>query len=346
MKILKYRRTDTVKINKIQEDEYIVYDKQFESFVIKRSEITQVERIQISYSKTLSEICQRAKKLWKSAVFYGRQVYFLMQDWEEGSYFAHKHPAGYELAEKHPDVVNDLVKFVETDDKLSNELRDQLMKELKHKLFVNKKLNISSELRKELTKLWYLGGLYRILKDSISFHALAIYFGHLPTQLLRYVEIAWIGYKKTIKIWRKNPDIFLNGQRPTIPNYGRKYNEFSLSFPGMEFKTRKGIQKHFNNTKRKLVVKVKNLGYKERGFTAELLLPKTFLDRFPQDDLFPPIRTRIELNDIVEVRIVPKKSCYEVQITYKKSPAPKNLDLNKVASVDIGLNEMMAITII
>ncbi len=76
----------------------------------------------------------------------------------------------------------------------------------------------------------------------------------------------------------------------------------------------------------------------------ELLLPKKFLDNFPQDDLFPPIRTRIELNDIVEVRIVPKRSCYEVQIVYTKKRATKELDLNKVASIDIGLNETMAIT--
>ncbi len=176
----------------------------FDPFAIKEGEIAQVERIQIPLSKTLSEICQRAKKLYKHAIFYGRQVYFLMQEWKEGSYFAHKHPEGYSLTENYLDVANNLVKFVEIDDKLSDESRDRLLKELKEKIYANKKLNISTELRKELGKLWHQGGLYRILNDSIPYRTLAKYFGHLPTQLLFKVDDTWKSYQKSVKKWRLN----------------------------------------------------------------------------------------------------------------------------------------------
>jgi putative transposase len=44
------------------------------------------------------------------------------------------------------------------------------------------------------------------------------------------------------------------------------------------------------------------------------------------------------------VRIIPKKSCYEVQIVYKIPKTPRILDDKKAYSIDIGVNELIALT--
>ena len=44
------------------------------------------------------------------------------------------------------------------------------------------------------------------------------------------------------------------------------------------------------------------------------------------------------------MRIVPKKSCYEVQIVYKIPKTLKNLDNKRGYSIDIGVNELIALT--
>jgi putative transposase len=84
--------------------------------------------------------------------------------------------------------------------------------------------------------------------------------------------------------------------------------------------------------------KRKDARYRESG---ELLLPSAFLKSFSG---FPTVRTTIDLKSIVEVRIVPKKSCYEVQIVYKIPKTSKNLDVKRAYSIDIGANELIALT--
>ncbi|MCI0556493.1 MAG: transposase, partial [Anaerolineae bacterium] len=48
---------------------------------------------------------------------------------------------------------------------------------------------------------------------------------------------------------------------------------------------------------------------------------------------------------LAEVRVVPRATYYEVEIVYRVHPAPNpNLDPNRIAGVDLGVNNLMAIT--
>jgi IS605 OrfB family transposase len=78
--------------------------------------------------------------------------------------------------------------------------------------------------------------------------------------------------------------------------------------------------------------------------TAELLLPNKFLENFVNEP-FPKIRTTIALEDIDEVRIVPKGSCFVVEIAYLPPKKEKvALDPTSVANIDLNVNNLLVIT--
>lgn len=55
-----------------------------------------------------------------------------------------------------------------------------------------------------------------------------------------------------------------------------------------------------------------------------------------------PIKTK--LTSLQELRLVPKQGCVEIQIFYKKQFSPSDLDYNKAAGIDIGIDNLMAVT--
>ena len=55
-----------------------------------------------------------------------------------------------------------------------------------------------------------------------------------------------------------------------------------------------------------------------------------------------PIKTK--LATLQELRLVPKQGCVEIQIFYKKQFSPSDLDYNKAAGIDIGIDNLMTVT--
>lgn len=55
-----------------------------------------------------------------------------------------------------------------------------------------------------------------------------------------------------------------------------------------------------------------------------------------------PIKTK--LTSLQELRLVPKQGCIEIQIFYKTKISPVDLDYNKAVGIDIGIDNLMAVT--
>ena len=295
-------------------------------FAINRDvEMFLTQRIQISYSDLLFEICRLAKRLRNRAVFVGRQAHFFR---------TRKNYA--DLSKRYPDLANRILAFIE------NKLDDpDLANQLKRK-FENPTLDLSEKVRKLLGKFEQFASLNEFLKFESVYIDLGAIYSSLPQQVLKYVAASWSSYYEGHASWVKNPRLF--EAEPRIPSTKRKEKEFLISFPAGAAKTAftnlKTQIEHYNATKQstRRSEKRKSSRYKTSG---ELLLPSTFLKNFIS---FPKIRTTIDLKSIVEVRIVPKKCCYELQIVYKIPKTLNNLDNKRAYSIDIGVNTLIALT--
>jgi putative transposase len=56
------------------------------------------------------------------------------------------------------------------------------------------------------------------------------------------------------------------------------------------------------------------------------------------------IRVKTKQTDVAQVRIVPKKTHYVVEVGYEKEPEPANVDPALYAGIDLGINNFVAIT--
>jgi len=124
-------------------------------------------------------------------------------------------------------------------------------------------------------------------------------------QILRRLDKNFKSYFKSIKDWKKNPSKY-NGM-PKLPKYLKKDGHLTISIPGQSFRTLKN------------------------GIT----IPKTKIN----------IKTNVKKENLKEVRIVPiSKNKVKVEIVY--SIKINDLKLNKENSIgiDIGVNNLMAIT--
>ena len=300
----------------------------------KKTEIPLVQRIRIPYSKTLSEICQLAKRLRSRAIFIGRQLYFLRRN-----------KKNYDLVSQFPELAKQILAFME------NILDSpELYEELRVKMYINPSLKISKELYRKLKIFEFSTGLNKFLKFEDSFINLGKIYSQLSTQVLRNVASDWKSFNDTYKAWLSNPALL--EEEPRIPSKNRKTNEFLLTFSGAfitnyssENKYKSSIADRFINSRQptRNSKKLKNYSSKYNN-SSELMLPQKFLDNFPSSDPFPIIRTTIDIESIIEVKIVPKVIFFEVQIVYTgKKFEDLSLDNNKGYAIDIGVNNLIAL---
>ena len=160
--------------------------------------------------------------------------------------------------------------------------------------------------------------LDKVLKDLPEYKALP---AKVSQQVLRGLERNWSSFLGAIQAWKEKPDKFTG--RPRLPKYKDKdgrnlvvYTIQAISKPWL----RKGIIK----------------------------LSKTSI-QFP---------TQVRAEAICEVRIVPSVDCYVIEVVYvsaleeRQSLARRSLQEStqigtqpvSVASVDLGLNNLMALT--
>jgi len=134
-------------------------------------------------------------------------------------------------------------------------------------------------------------------------------FQPLPAQTrqanLRLLDKNWKSFFRSIKDWVKYPGKYTG--KPSLPKYLNKQGRNVLIFPGQNLNIKNGI----------------------------LRLPKTSVE----------IKTLVDKQDLQEVRVVPQgNQVYKVEVVYKKEITNLELDRSNVVGVDIGLNNLMAIT--
>lgn len=135
-------------------------------------------------------------------------------------------------------------------------------------------------------------------------------YGALPAkvsqQVLRMVDKAWKAYFASAKEWRKDPSKFLG--KPKMPQYKDKESgRHALVYT---------IQAISSKLLRIGQVKPSGLG----------LIVKT------------------KQTDIAQVRIVPKKTHYVVEVVYNVEPEAPELDYTLIAGIDLGLDNLAVVT--
>ena len=124
-------------------------------------------------------------------------------------------------------------------------------------------------------------------------------------QVLRKINDDFNSYFKSIKDWKKNPHKY-NGM-PKLPGYKNKDGHTTINIPGQAF----GVLKQ------------------------EIKIPKTKIK----------IKTNVKKENLKEVRIVPiSKNNVKIEVVYKYQVNDLNLNKDNSIGIDIGVNNLMAIT--
>jgi putative transposase len=134
-------------------------------------------------------------------------------------------------------------------------------------------------------------------------------FRALPAKVaqwvLRQVALAWKSYFAACAAWETNPSRFLG--HPKLPKYLDKRGRNLLTY------TEQAISR----------------APKHRGYVVP-----SGLD----------IRVETRQTAIDQVRIVPHASHYTVEVIYECQVTPAEVDLSRLAAIDIGLNNLAAVT--
>lgn len=310
----------------------------YDAFPInKGSEMYHTEKIDRPFSLTVSNIGRLSNKLRRRAVFIGRQMHFLVKGNEKGQFL--------DLAHQFPKLAQKILAFMEfklIKGKLTPELYNEFCLKLK-----DCSRQVSSELNKKLKYFEYSDALYHFLKDEQVYLDLSNIYSPLPQQVLRYVADMWKSYRESLKSWYDDPSKF--EEKPRIPNYNKKSEEFKFGIPGQYVASEtyaKGIVEHYHNTLRTNFITNKKRKIIRSYKTAELRLPPKFIENFNvARENFPPVRTRIDIEKIKEIRFIPKMFYYTIEIVYAKQyEIDSTLDRDKVLMIDIGVNIPTALT--
>ena len=124
-------------------------------------------------------------------------------------------------------------------------------------------------------------------------------------QILRYLDTSWLSFFNCIREWRKHPNKF-HGM-PKIPKYKKKDGEFLLVFTNQQCKIRDGLLV-FPSQVRSVIEKIKT-----------------------------------KIKTLREVRIIPRSVGYILEIIYEKIINVPNRDKARVAGIDLGLRNLVAV---
>ncbi|MDJ0555015.1 MAG: transposase [Microcoleaceae cyanobacterium MO_207.B10] len=130
----------------------------------------------------------------------------------------------------------------------------------------------------------------------------------LPTkvskQIIRRLDSAWNSYFAALREWKKQPNKFLG--RPKIPKYKHKTKGRNiLPYPNESI---------YKKTLKKGICHLS---------MSEIKIPTS-------------------QTEIIEARIIPKSSCYLIEIVYEK--AESTTEARQVAGIDLGVNNLIAVT--
>jgi len=148
--------------------------------------------------------------------------------------------------------------------------------------------------------------MYTIMKDHVEYKDL---LSRIARPTLRILNANWKSFFNAMKEWKKNPNRFTG--KPNLPKYLPKNSKFTAILVDNAVKT-KNLEKE---------------GYIELYKTGIKL----------------PFQNKSK--KIIEVQVKPLKTKkYKINIVYKYDEKPLKLDNSKYCSVDLGVNNLMAIT--
>ena len=128
-------------------------------------------------------------------------------------------------------------------------------------------------------------------------------------QVLKLLDKNWISFFESIRDWKKNPSKYLG--KPSLTKYKQKTKG-------------RGI----------LIYTIQAISKKEL---------RSNIIRLSGTEI--RIRTKQDSKAIQQVRIVPRIGHYVIEVVYEKNEIIyENIDKNKIAGIDLGLNNLLAVT--
>ena len=153
-------------------------------------------------------------------------------------------------------------------------------------------------------------------------------YAQISQQILQVLGSNWLTYFI-------NDKKFYQGEldyRPQIPGFLKPDGEFMTIYTGQLMKQREDFSSYMEETKR--TTKYKNFG----KTTSEMLFP------IRHENIFSSIRVRYEiLQNLREVRVIPRGHYYEIEIRYKRFVKDIGLNRKSAFSIDLGVNNPFAI---
>ena len=151
----------------------------------------------------------------------------------------------------------------------------------------------------------YLG--YATVYHQIKMHEAYLALpAKVANDVLRLLDKNWKSFFKAIKAWKADPSAFVG--RPSLPKYKDKQKGRNILIYDIQAVSKKGLKK----------------------------------------GLIQPSRLHIEIStkqtDVAQVRIVPRKGFYVVEVVYDREETPSNVDPALLAAADIGVNTLVALT--
>ncbi len=195
--------------------------------------------------------------------------------------------------------------------------RHNLYKKIDDLAFKSKNLYNSANyiIRQEFTKNQkYLNynKIEKIIKN-MDFGEFQNPYKELPAkvsqQILKLLDKNWVSFFKSIQDWKKNPLKYKG--RPSLPKYKKKESGRNILIYTIQAINKSHFKKY-----------------------NEILLSKTNIN----------IKTKVQYNDLKQVRIVPRYDHFVIEVIYNKEEVGKNLNKNNVMGIDLGLNNLCAIT--
>jgi len=128
-------------------------------------------------------------------------------------------------------------------------------------------------------------------------------------QVLKLLDKNWVSFFESIRDWKKNPSKYLG--KPSLTKY-----------------------KHKTKGRGILIYTIQAISKKEL---------RSNIIRLSGTEI--RIRTKQDSKAIQQVRIVPRIGHYIIEVVYeKKEVIYENIDKNKIAGIDLGLNNLLAVT--
>ena len=320
-------------------------------FTVLNRLMGQVERIQLKWSKKLSNLCHLTKNLWNHANWLVRMRYFFTLDPErlinQNGYNRLKGLKGGTFSAV-PECTDNA-----SLSKLDNEYK-------------TKKEKLIDRINKPYGKEGYHGIAkqmrYREMWDLVRYSR---HYKRLPAQLaqqtLKLLDKAWKGYFKAKKEWRRDPSKFPNGTSPCIPGYQKKNGEFVAIFTNqlcklegnhIIFPFKKLVKPILKDPEEaRIWNKYEKVGIAEltkaelyNFETIEYENSKFYKDECGQREYWNvPVKIRPCIKEFQQVRIVPKGSCFMLEIVYQKPIVDMGLNREHIAGIDIGVNNLLSI---